>query len=94
MLADECQPHTWAASVKALNMDAVGKINCRYETTTQSTVNEKTCTSIAKKYQTTVDELVKLNPSLGGDCTENIKPQTTYCVKGCKSSFAHFIFRP
>lgn len=82
-LADECQPHTWEASMKALNVDNIGKINCRYETTTKSKVNDKTCSSIAKKYQTTTADLTKLNPDLGEDCNKSIKPMTTYCVKGC-----------
>jgi hypothetical protein len=78
-LADECQPHTWSP-VKRLD---AGQINCRYQTTTRSKVDSNTCVSLAEKYETTVEEFLKLNPSLDKEC-RSIKPNQLYCVKGCK----------
>lgn len=83
-LADECQPHTWGM----IHAVGEGDVNCRHDTTTGSKVDSDTCQSIAKKYETTLDKLLDLNPGLGDDCA-SIKPNTTYCVDGCEHTREH-----
>jgi hypothetical protein len=62
---------------------AVGDIVCEWSTTTKSSVNYYTCTELADKYGTPLDEFFKLNPTLNPEC-ENIQPDTQYCVIGCR----------
>ncbi|CAI6100982.1 unnamed protein product [Clonostachys chloroleuca] len=60
----------------------VREVNCRYKTTTGSSTDGDVCSSLAKKYETTVEAIVNLNPTLNKDCNASIKPSTSYCVKG------------
>lgn len=76
--ADECQPSTWQARVME-----TGGINCRFSTKTGSKVDDKTCATIAKKYEITLDTFYDLNPRLKGDC-KNILSDIRYCVEGCR----------
>jgi len=64
---------------------APGDVVCRYETNTLSEVNYYTCTELALKYSITVKKFFELNPSVDKDCN-TIKPDTKYCVAGCKIS--------
>jgi hypothetical protein len=63
---------------------APGDVVCRYETTTLSEVNYYTCTELANKYSISVEKFFQLNPSVDKEC-DTIKPNTNYCVAGCKS---------
>lgn len=78
VLGDECQPYTWSLSTLR-----AGDLNCRLGTTTGSDVDADTCDDIARKYRTTVDSLIELNPGLGQGC-KSIKPNTKYCIEGCE----------
>ena len=60
-----------------------GDIHCRYATLTGSDVNYYTCTQLMEKYEITDDLFFMLNPSVSRDCS-NIRPDSAYCVKGCK----------
>lgn len=60
-----------------------GEINCRNWGNTYSTVNYYTCTELSNKYDIDVEHFFMLNPELTLDC-KNIKPNTAYCVSGCK----------
>jgi hypothetical protein len=62
---------------------AVGDVVCEWSTTTKSSVNYYTCTELADKYGTPIDEFFKLNPTLNQEC-DNIQPDTQYCVIGCR----------
>ncbi len=62
---------------------APGEVVCRYETKTLGEVNYYTCTDLARKYSITVEKFFTLNPSVDKDCN-TIKPNTNYCVAGCK----------
>jgi hypothetical protein len=62
---------------------AVGDVICEWTTTTKSSVNYYTCTELADKYGTPIDDFFKLNPTLNREC-DNIQPDTQYCVIGCK----------
>ena len=64
---------------------APGDVVCRYETTTLEQVNYYTCTELALKYSIDVEKFFELNPSVDRDC-DTIKPNTKYCVAGCKTS--------
>ena len=64
---------------------APGDVVCRYETTTLQEVNYYTCTELARKYSITVEKFLTLNPSVNQNC-DTIKPNTKYCVAGCKLS--------
>ena len=64
---------------------APGDVVCRYETTTLGEVNYYTCTELARKYSISVEKFFALNPSVDKNC-ETIKPNTNYCVAGCKCS--------
>jgi hypothetical protein len=77
---------TVAIGLFTLNVNAQpgpGDIVCRYESTTKSEVNYYTCTELALKYSITVEKFFLLNPSVDRDC-DTIKPDTVYCVDGCK----------
>ncbi|CAH0020349.1 unnamed protein product [Clonostachys rhizophaga] len=64
-LADECQPSTWSPKMMSLSsITRVGEVNCRYKTTTGSKINGDTCSSLAKKYETMVEVIMSLNPTL------------------------------
>lgn len=79
--ADDCQPATWS---KRQDTGTVpGDIVCRYWTTTGTSVNYYTCTEIADKYGTLLDNFWILNPDLSTDCSD-IQPNTKYCVRGCE----------
>ena len=65
---------------------APGEINCRYSTFSSANVNYYTCTELAEWYYITVEEFFKLNPTINKECS-NIKPNTEYCVEGCKINF-------
>jgi hypothetical protein len=60
-----------------------GEINCRFADETGAQVNYYSCTELASSYQITNEEFFSLNPGLNLDCS-NIKPNTEYCVIGCK----------
>jgi hypothetical protein len=62
---------------------APGDVVCRYETTTLGEVNYYTCIALARKYSISVEKFFALNPSVDKNC-ETIKPNTNYCVAGCK----------
>ena len=62
---------------------AVGDVICEWSTTTKSSVNYYTCTELADKYGTLIDDFFELNPILNREC-DNIQPDTQYCVIGCK----------
>lgn len=76
---NDCQPVTWGAK----SILGVGQVNCRYKTNTKTDVNSDTCKFLINKYEITMDKLLELNPELDKGCT-SIKPNTEYCVKGCK----------
>lgn len=61
-----------------------GEVNCRYSAYTDSTVSKCTCAQLGAKYNVEAKKFFKLNPTLDCDCG-NIKPDTEYCVAGCKS---------
>lgn len=67
---------------------APGDIVCRYETTTLADVNYYTCKELALKYSITVEKFFKLNPSVDQECS-TIKPNTDYCVAGCKCFYSN-----
>lgn len=58
-------------------------ITLEYITKTGSNVDLKTCATIAKKYEITLDTFYDLNPRLKGDC-KNILPDIRYCLEGYK----------
>lgn len=60
-----------------------GDVHCRYATKTDKDVNYYTCTRMMEKYGLTNDLFFTLNPSLSRDCS-NIRPESAYCVRGCK----------
>jgi hypothetical protein len=60
-----------------------GEINCRYSAFSSANVNYYTCSELAEWYYITVEDFFKLNPTLNKECS-NIKPNTEYCVEGCK----------
>jgi hypothetical protein len=62
-----------------------GDITCRYTLETGDSVRDDTCSILAGWDRIGVTEFLTLNPELGGDCA-NLKPYTSYCVRGCKSS--------
>jgi hypothetical protein len=80
--ADDCQPETWG---RKRAVAAAGEIICRYDTTTDAEVSYFTCKEISEKYGISVDLFLALNPDLDPSC-ENIKPDTSYCLDGCKYS--------
>jgi hypothetical protein len=73
------------AGLIATSNAAVGDVVCRYTTTSASSVNYYTCTEISAYYSITLDKFLLLNPSLDKSC-DTIKPNTEYCVAGCKLS--------
>jgi len=77
--ADDCQPWTWSAK-----RDVVpGKVVCRYTLNSGKEVNYYTCTELANKYDISIELFFTLNPEVDQDC-KTIKPNTEYCVAGCK----------
>jgi hypothetical protein len=78
-LADECQPETWRMAA----LSSSGSINCRMSEVTGAKVDSKTCATLAKKWDITVEKLYELNPRLEDSC-DNVRPKIRYCVDGCK----------
>jgi hypothetical protein len=68
----------------SLSKAAVGDAVCRYTSKTPAAVNYYICSQFADYYRITISKLFQVNPSLDPDCS-NIKPNTEYCVAGCKS---------
>lgn len=66
------------------SVPGVGDVVCRYKAKTPSAVNYYTCSELASKYVTTVEQFFELNPGVTPDCS-NINPSSEYCVKGCMS---------
>lgn len=64
----------------------VGDVVCRYTTKTSSSVDYYTCTELSQYYGISLDTFYKLNPSIDRAC-DTIKPDTEYCVDGCKSTY-------
>jgi hypothetical protein len=64
----------------------VGDINCRMSEVSGPKADAKTCASMAKKWDITVEKFYDLNPRLKGDCN-NVLPNTRYCVDGCEFIF-------
>lgn len=63
---------------------APGEVNCRWtDTTLGLDINYYTCTALAIDYGITIETFFLLNPDLKTDCS-NIRPDTEYCVQGCK----------
>ena len=61
-----------------------GQVVCRYTTNTADKVlNYYTCTALADRYGISVDVFFRLNPTVKRDCS-NLRPNTDYCVRGCK----------
>lgn len=60
-----------------------GDVNCRYSGMVTDETDDR-CAPLMRYGAKTVEHLLMLNPSLGGDCA-NIKYNTPYCVTGCKS---------
>jgi hypothetical protein len=78
-VAEICQP--WELNAKR---DFVpGRVNCRYTLTSGGEVNYDTCLELAGKWEIPLETFFKLNPDVDRDCT-TIKPNTEYCVAGCK----------
>lgn len=78
---------TFAVTLFAVYVHAApsaGDVVCRFESTTKSDVNYYTCMELALKYSISVEKFFELNPTINKECS-NIKPNTEYCVKGCKS---------
>jgi len=76
VFGDDCQPWKWKRQEN--------EIICRYDATTPSTVNYYTCMELAVRYDIAVEVFFTLNPSVAPDCS-NIRENTVYCVRGCKS---------
>lgn len=72
-----------AMSIKA--EVAPGEINCRYSAFSLDNVNYYTCTELAEWYYITIEDFFKLNPTIDKECS-NVKPNTEYCVQGCKTN--------
>jgi hypothetical protein len=70
-----------------------GAINCRYAANTYDDANYYTCTSMADKYEISLDTFFALNPTLNPDCG-NIQKNTIYCVSGCECQleFSNLIY--
>jgi hypothetical protein len=64
---------------------APGEVNCRYTATSSASVNYYTCTELADWYYITVEQFFLWNPTVNKECS-NVKPNTEYCVDGCKST--------
>jgi len=93
----DCQPYRWSSNGLKVRQDpadplptqgiptivALGKINCRYWTTTPAAVNYYTCSQLSQRYRISNEKLFSLNPGLAHDCS-NVQPETNYCVKGCE----------
>lgn len=60
-----------------------GEVNCREQTTTGGTVGCCTCAQISYHYAMLDGLFFLLNPTVTRNCG-NIKPNTPYCVDGCK----------
>lgn len=72
-----------AASVARMGNVKAGEINCRAWSRPQTDVNYYTCTTLADKYEISVDKFFMLNPDVNTDCG-NIQTNMLYCVAGCK----------
>lgn len=79
--ADDCQPWTWKRDV------VPGSVVCRYTLNSGPEVSYYTCTELANRYDISVELFFALNPDVDEDC-KNIKPNTEYCVAGCKWTLA------
>ncbi|RBR24696.1 uncharacterized protein FIESC28_02469 [Fusarium coffeatum] len=76
-LADECQPETWRMAA----LSSSGSINCRMSEVSGAKVDPKTCATLAKKWDISVEKFYELNPRLEDSC-ENVRPKIRYCVDG------------
>ena len=79
VLADDCQPWQWSSKRDVIP----GQVVCRYTLTSPAEVNYYSCIELADRYDITIDKFFLLNPDLDRDC-KTIKPNTDYCVAGCK----------
>jgi hypothetical protein len=77
--ADDCQPWQWSSKRDVIP----GQVVCRYTLTSPAEVNYYSCIELADRYDISIDKFFLLNPDLDQDC-KTIKPNTDYCVAGCK----------
>lgn len=68
-----------------------GTLVCRLRVNSPKTVNYYTCQQFTDDYNLRVGQFYTLNPILEGDCA-NIKPNTPYCVRGCKIFLSTSLF--
>lgn len=66
-----------------------GELNCRSTGRTYDEVGYWSCAQIADAYSITIERFFELNPELAPDC-DGIKPNTEYCVRGCKRASSAF----
>ncbi len=86
----DAAPVTWPWAYSGGLFDGnlkAGDVNCR-DLARIGVETDDRCGALLKNAHTDDDKLFLLNPGLRGDCS-NIKYNTPYCTRGCKSLRRH-----
>lgn len=65
-----------------------GSVHCIYSELSPQKVDENTAASMARRFQTELDEFYVINPELKKNW-KNMLPMTRYCVRGCELRSDH-----